>query len=212
MKAISTAYPFQVGITGGIGAGKSVVCRLFELLGVPLYVSDDRAKWLTQHDASLKERIVGLLGEEAYTTEGTYNRSYVAGRVFGDAELLSKLNALIHPAVFQDYADWLNRQRFPYVVKEAALMKAAGQGNTLDWVLLVEAPLLVRIQRIQKRDPHRSLAEIEAIIAKQASDEQRREWADGIIQNDEHSPLIRQVLAWHQRILSKVDIQAQPLL
>lgn len=212
MKAISAAYPFQVGITGGIGAGKSVVCRLFELLGVPLYVSDERAKWLTQHDLSLKERIVGLLGEEAYTADGTYNRPYVAGKVFGDAELLSKLNAIIHPAVFQDYTDWLSRQRFPYIVKEAALMKAAGQGNTLDWVLLVEAPLDVRIRRIQKRDPHRSLAEIEAIIAKQAGDEQRREWANGIIQNDEHSPLIRQVLVWHQRILSIVGIQAQSFL
>ena len=200
--------PYQVGITGGIGAGKSTVCTLFRLLGVPVYAADDRAKWLIENDLLLRSRIEALLGPEAYHPDGSYNRLYVAPRVFADAALLSQLNALVHPVVGQDYQEWVSRQGSSYVLKEAALMQAAGEGNTLDVVLVVEAPLDLRIRRLRMRDPHRSRSEIEGIMAKQATDEARSAWADGRILNDEKHPLIRQVLEWHQRFSSKIDVKS----
>ena len=194
--------PYQIGVTGGIGSGKSVVCRIFQTLGAPIYEADSRAKWLTEHDPILKAAITRLLGSQAYDHSasglGRYNRAWVASQVFADPNLLHQLNALIHPRVAADSAAWVAQHTDkPYVVKEAALMKAAGDGNTLDRVIVVQAPLDMRIERIARRDPHRSREEIQRIIERQVSDEERRSIADYLIENDETRLLLPQVVALH---------------
>ncbi|GAB3576514.1 dephospho-CoA kinase [Spirosoma luteolum] len=193
----------RVGVTGGIGSGKSIVCRVFGALGVPVYSADDRAKWLTENDPILKADIQRLLGTDAYDPLGRYNRSWVASRVFSDATLLQQLNGLIHPRVRLDTEDWVAQQTgAPYVVKEAALMKAASAATGIDRVVVVEAPLALRIARIRQRDPHRSPADIERIMASQVSDADRRSLADFVLQNDEHTLLLPQIWALHQTLLT----------
>ena len=189
----------KIGVTGGIGSGKSIVCRVFGLLGIPVYEADARARWLTQHDPILQADIVRLLGTLAYDAAGTYNRAWVAAQVFGDPDRLTALNALIHPRVLADTDAWVRRQRAPYVIKEAALLRAAGDGNDLDAVAVVTAPLPLRLQRIRQRDPHRTNAEIRAIIDRQMGDEDRLRLADYVITNDETDLLIPQILRLDQQ-------------
>lgn len=189
----------QIGITGGIGSGKSIVCQVFRALGVPVYVADDRAKWLTDHDPILKADIVRLLGPDAYTIGGTYNRSWVASQVFQNPDLLQQLNRLVHPRVMADTLTWAEQHRsLPYVIKEAALMRAAGDQNTLDKVVVVQAPIQLRIERIRQRDPHRSDAQIQAIIDSQMSDADRAKIADYVLVNDEMTLLLPQIVALHR--------------
>jgi dephospho-CoA kinase len=196
----------KIGVTGGIGAGKSTVCRVFRALGIPIYEADERAKWLTNHDPILRADLVRLLGPNAYDALGHYNRAFVAAQVFTDPALLHQLNALIHPRVFADTARWVaDHATYPYVIKEAALMNAAGpreagpreagQGNDLDAVVVVTAPESLRIERVRLRDPHRSVAEIQAIMARQLSEEARLQLADYVLHNDEKKSLIPQLLA-----------------
>lgn len=190
--------PLQIGVTGGIGSGKTVVCRVFETLGIPVYYADERAKWLTEHDPILKADITRVLGSSAYDVLGRYNRAWVATQVFSDPNLLAQLNAVIHPRVLADTANWVNQHAgHPYVIKEAALMRAAGDGNSLNKVIVVQAPLPVRVERIRRRDPHRSEQEIRNIISRQVSDDERLQIADYVLHNDESQLLLPQILALH---------------
>ncbi|QMW03561.1 dephospho-CoA kinase [Spirosoma foliorum] len=194
--------PLQIGVTGGIGSGKSVVCQVFQSLGAPVYEADERAKWLTEHDPILKADIKRVLGSNAYDAAGHYNRAWVASQVFANPELLTTLNGVIHPRVFADTAAWVNQQLGkPYVIKEAAIMKAAGDHNTLDKVIVVQAPVALRIERIHKRDPHRSEAEIRNIIARQVSDDERLKLADYVLDNDESQLLLPQIIRLHEDFL-----------
>ena len=188
-----------IGISGGIGSGKSVVCRIFNSLGVPVYNADERAKWLIQNDELLKKSIKSLLGSEAYLNDGSYNRTWVATQVFEKPELLQKLNSLVHPQVTIDTNGWAKAHRHvPYLIKEAALFSKSGQGTGLDKLLVVVAPNLLRIGRIKARDPHRSEADILKIIANQLTDKQRLKTADYVIENDENQLLIPQVYRLHE--------------
>lgn len=192
--------PLQIGVTGGIGSGKSLICAVFGALGVPVYAADDRAKWLTEHDPILKADIVRLLGPEAYTPLGQYNRQWVASQVFQNPDLLGQLNQLVHPRVMADTARWVAQHaHHPYVVKEAAIMKRAGDHNTLDKVVVVQAPMDLRIARIRLRDPQRSEAQIRGIIQNQMSDEDRAALADYILINDETALLLPQIIALHDQ-------------
>ncbi len=195
-------HPLQIGVTGGIGSGKSVVCQVFQSLGIPIYEADERAKWLTEHDPILKADIRRVLGPNAYDAAGHYNRAWVASQVFSDPALLLALNAVIHPRVLADTQLWVNQQTDkPYVIKEAALMKAAGDGNTLDKVIVVQAPVDLRVARIRTRDPHRSEAEIHNIMARQISDDERKKLADYILDNDESTLLLPQIIRLHEEFL-----------
>lgn len=194
--------PLQIGVTGGIGSGKSVVCQVFRVLGIPVYEADERARWLTEHDPILKADIQRVLGLNAYDSLGRYNRAWVASQVFANPELLAMLNDVIHPRVFTDTSSWVNEQiGKPYVVKEAALMRAAGDGNSLDKVIVVHAPVALRVERIRKRDPHRSEAEIRSIIERQMSDDERRQLADYVLENDEHQLLLPSIIRLHEDFL-----------
>lgn len=172
------------------------------MLGVPVYEADARAKWLTTQDPVLRKNIVELLGETAYLPSGEYNRVWVAEQVFGNPELLRKLNGLIHPRVRQDGAEWVqqNLGKAPYVLYEAALMRAAGDGNPFNKVIAVHAPVELRLQRVLSRDAHRTEVDVRAIMANQVTDEERLAWADFILENNEKTPLLDQVLAVHEKL------------
>ncbi len=195
--------PLQVGVTGGIGSGKSTVCRIFSCLGVPIYEADNRAKWLTNNDPNIKAEVIALLGAKSFHSDGSYNRKYVASRVFADAQLLQKLNRIIHPRVFADSDRWLQQYgAHPYVIREAAIMNKAGEGNTLDKVIVVTAPLTLRIGRIKLRDTQRSEEDIQAIVENQVSEETRLALADFVIDNGENAALIPQILSLHETLRS----------
>ena len=193
----------KVGITGGIGAGKSMVSRIFKLLNIPVYDADSRARWLMNHDPGLRKGIIGLFGPEAFTDAGL-NRTYIAQQTFSDKTRLNQLNALVHPAVGTDYHTWEKNQKSPYSLKEAALLYEAGSYQQLNLVIVVSAPEEIRIQRVLKRDPHRTKEDIEAIISKQWSQEKKEELADFIIYNDGGQLVIPQVLSIHEKIMALI--------
>ena len=181
----------KVGITGGIGTGKSTVAKIFSSLGIPVYEADYRAKILIENEESVVRRIKDLLGPHAYHSDGSYNKAFVAGKVFDNQELLKSLNAIVHPAVGQDFNNWVSQQSgAPYIIKEAAIMS---RGSGLDKIIVVSSPLELRISRIQKRDG-RSIQEIQNIINKQKSEEQYIELSDFEVKNNEIDFILPQVL------------------
>lgn len=190
----------KLGITGGIGSGKSTVCEIFRSLGIPVYSADDRAKALMTEDSELVKAVKTLFGSDAYLSDGSLNRGYIASIVFQDAQKLESLNALVHPAVFRDFARWSAEQKSPYVIKEAALMFESGSFRDLDYVATVSAPQKLRIERSMKRDNTNAEA-IKARMKKQWSERQRLEAADFVLKNDGEHPLIPQVLELHQKML-----------
>lgn len=189
----------KVGLTGGIGSGKSLVAKLFSLLGVPIYESDQRAKLLIEHHETIISEIKELLGEQAYTLEGKYDKVFVSQAVFQNEELLKRLNHIVHPRVRQDFEGWLTVQNAPFVIKEAAIMN---RNAGLDKIIVVDSPKDLRIKRLLKRDIHRNLAEIEKILENQKSPEEFLEMADFVINNDEKSLLIPQVLEIYKKLIS----------
>ena len=196
--------PLQVGITGGIGSGKSLVCKIFNTLGAPVYYADDRAKWLANHNQPIRQQVIQAFGAEAYDEHGL-NRAYLANTVFNDQQQLARLNAIIHPAVGSDYRTWVGEQHAPYVLKEAALMFESGSYKALDRVVTVSAPEDIRIERVLQRDTFRSRDQIKAIIDKQLSEQERCERSDHIIKNDGSELVILQVLELHERFIHAKD-------
>ncbi|MDO5487121.1 MAG: dephospho-CoA kinase [Rikenellaceae bacterium] len=142
---------YKVGITGGIGSGKSTVCRLFEQNGIAVYDSDARAKALMAEDATLREQLVEAFGAECYNEQGL-NRAYLAGRVFGDEAELQRLNGIVHPAVKEDFRRWADLQRGAYVVLESAILFESGFDTEVNTTLAVMAPMEERLRRTVERD------------------------------------------------------------
>lgn len=152
------ASPFQIGITGGIGSGKSLVTRIFGHLGIPVYDADSHAKELMTTDGILVSQIRKEFGDLSYNPDGTLNRVYLGNTVFSDSKRLEILNRLVHPRVTLDYERWLKLHlKSKYVIKEAALLFEAGTAASLDKVVVVSAPEELRIKRVLKRDPHRTV-------------------------------------------------------
>lgn len=197
------AKPYTVGVTGGIGAGKSMVTKVFSTLGIPTYDADTQAKKLMNSNAELKTAITNLFGAQAYQDD-LLNRKFIASRVFTDHSLLDQLNSLVHPAVANDFQDWSLNQKSIYVIKEAALLFEAGSYKTLDKIIVVTAPEALRINRVINRD-NRSEQEVRDIIAKQWPQSEKEKLADYVITNDEQTMIIPQVLGIHQELLSKVS-------
>ena len=200
---MTSKRPTWVGITGGLGSGKSTVCRFFRLLGIPVYSSDDRAKWLMAHDPELKAKISESFGAESYLSDGSVNRTFLASQVFSDPEKVKKINSLVHPAVGRDFISWAEKQTAPYLLKEAALLFETGAAKELDYVINVSSPLKIRIARVLMRDPHRDEAQINHIIDQQMPDEQKNEQADFVIKNTENKLIIPQILEIHTKLCAQ---------
>lgn len=201
---MSNGKPKLVGITGGIGSGKSTAAKIFSILGIPIYYADDRAKWLMQNNADLVQKIKDVFGSESYQSDGSLDRVYLAKHVFGDAEKLAQINALVHPVVGNDFNSWAEKQHTSYVLKEAALLFETGSYQKLFKTINVSAPLKLRITRILMRDPHRTEEQINAIIDKQMPDEEKNKLADFVIKNGDNKLLITQVIDIHKRIVDTV--------
>ncbi|MBX2895178.1 MAG: dephospho-CoA kinase [Cyclobacteriaceae bacterium] len=194
--------PLQVGITGGIGSGKSLVCKIFNTLGVPSYDADSRAKIVMTTDGILVEAIKKEFGVLSYDATGTLNRQHLATTVFNQPDKLKRLNELVHPRVALDYERWVQSQAtVKYVLKEAALLFESGSDQTLNKIIVVTAPETLRVQRILQRDPHRSIEQTKAIIRNQMAEAEKIKRADYVITNDETQLLIPQVLNLHYQFI-----------
>lgn len=192
----------KIGITGGIGAGKSLICEIFQLLGIPNYPADFRAKWLQSNDPELKAKIVFHFGKEAYFGNGELNRDFLSKEVFADDEKLELLNSLVHPAVAEDFEKWCAQHADkPYILKEAALLFETGSYKQLDATINIHANEELRLKRTLERDPQRTKESVLSIIKKQFSDEDRMELADYVIYNDESQSVIRQVMELHEELV-----------
>lgn len=198
--------PLLIGVTGGIGSGKSTVCKIFETLGVPVYYADDRGKTLMTGDPELVEQIISEFGSESYTGSGELNRAYLAQMVFPNPEKLEKLNSFVHPSVANDFKQWVYaNQNKDYLLKEAALLYEIGSYKALDSTISVMASKDVRTQRVLLRDEQRTLAQVEQILERQTNDATRRKLADYKVDNGGAKLLIPQVLSIHDKILGSAS-------
>ena len=196
---MSSKRPLLIGITGGIGAGKSIVCRVFKSLGTPVYDADTSAKWLMNESPKLKSQIIELFGDKAYSSDGVLNNKFIAGEVFHVKDKLKILNSFVHPAVKQDFEHWVEKHPTEkYVLKEAALLIEAGSYKDLDQLILVTAPKEIRIKRVLERDLHRDREQVLAIIDKQLTDDLKAEKAQHVLVNDGKTMLLPQILGLHQ--------------
>ena len=170
-----------VGLTGGIGSGKSTVAKFFKALGVPVYDSDDQAKRLMKSSKKIRKKIIALLGEEAYQDKAL-NKPFIAKLVFGDEELLEKLNGIVHPAVRKHFLKWYQKQTHPYVVQETALLFENKSSDFYDKIILVTAPVKTRIARVMSRD-NSSEEQVMARIKNRLEDAVKIELSNYIIEN-----------------------------
>jgi dephospho-CoA kinase len=188
----------KIGITGGIGSGKTTVCRIFELLGVPIYYADEASKKLLVTDPEIKKEIVAVFGEEVLDEQQTISRKKVAARVFGNESELKKLNAIMHPAVALHFESWLKGYvSQPYILKEAAIMFESGAYKQMDKIITVSAPEELRIARVLNRDVV-TREEVQRRLHAQLSEEERIKRSQYVIVNDEQQLVIPQVMELHQ--------------
>lgn len=190
----------KIGITGGIGSGKTTVCRIFANLGIPVFYADTVAKEIMVTDPVLIRGVKDAFGDESYDAAGKLNNKNIAGIVFNDHIALAKLNALVHPAVFRAFDLWLATvpSAAPYVLKEAALLFESGSNQACDQTVLVTAPVPTRLKRVTERDGATE-EQVLARMNKQLSDEEKIKMADFIIRNDESQSVILQVMELHNR-------------
>jgi len=188
-----------IGLTGGIGSGKTTVAKMFSDFGVPVYNSDVEAKKLTNTSQSIKKALTSLLGKEIYQ-EGVLDKKLLAGFIFNDSILLEKVNAIIHPEVADHFKQWAALQTFPYVLKEAAILYESGSYKQCDRVIMVTAPIEDRMRRVMDRD-HISREEVKARMKNQWDDAKKMELADFIINNITLSDTQKQVEAIHYQLI-----------
>ncbi len=193
----------KIGLTGGIGSGKTTVAQIFEVLGVPVYYADDAAKKLMNEDENLKQQIIKHFGEESYE-DGLLNRAYLSTTVFSDPEKTTLINSIIHPATIADAEKWMNAQNTPYAIKEAALIFEAGAEKQLDLVIGVYANEPLRIKRVMARN-NISEAAVKLRMQNQMDEESKMNLCDAVLLNDEEDLLIPQVVAFHENLLKNME-------
>ncbi len=191
-----------IGITGGIGSGKSTICKIFSLLGIPIFDSDTETKELYNTDAELKSKIIHFFGAESYTNAG-FNKPYIAGIVFKDTEKIKTLNAIVHPFVQKRTEEWMAQHtNQKYVLKESAILIESGAYKKVNKILYIQAPIELRIQRVMQRSNFTE-ADVRKRIQLQMPEEEKIKLADYIIYNNEKELLIPQVLALHMLFSNK---------
>ena len=187
----------RVGLTGGIGSGKTTIAQLFEALNIPVYYADDAAKKLMNTNEKLKASIIQYFGKDSYKND-ELDRKYLASVVFNDKEKLELLNSLTHPATIADAEEWMNKQTAPYCIKEAALLFESGAAERLDYIIGVYAPQHIRVERVMKRD-NLPAEEVMKRISRQIDEEMKMKLCDFIITNNDQQLVIPQVLELHKR-------------
>ncbi|WP_207532254.1 dephospho-CoA kinase [Desertivirga arenae] len=193
----------RIGITGGIGSGKTTICKVFEIFGIPVFYADIAAKSVMQNDPLLVSAVKDLFGDEAYFESGELNRSYLAAKVFGDEKELKKLNSIVHPAVFRAFDLWSEQQKnVPYVLKEAALLYESNSYQDCSYTILVKSPLELKLKRVMQRD-NVSGEEIRKRMARQWTDEEKEKLADIVLNNNETYFLLPEIIKLHQRFLEE---------
>lgn len=191
----------RIGLTGGIGSGKTTIAKIFEVLGIPVYYADVEAKRIMNEDTELRASIIKEFGESAYS-EGKLNRAYISSIVFSNNYKLELLNSLVHPATIRDADSWMQKQDAPYVIKEAALLFESGAAEHLDQIIGVFAPVSLRIKRVMDRDN----VQREEVIKRmnyQVNDSIKMKLCDFVIVNDEQSSVMEQVLKIHEELFQK---------
>lgn len=188
--------PLKIGITGGIGSGKSTICNIFAQLGVPVYNADEMAKWLMQHQPALQQAIKKIFGTKAYVTNDTLNRAHIAKLAFANPNMLKQLNAVVHPAVLTHFNDWASKQQNNYIVKEAALMFESNSFLDVDAIVTISAPEALRIKRTIARDQTDKQSVMKR-IKNQMPEELKIKLADFVITNNETVPLLPQIMRLH---------------
>jgi len=197
----------RVGLTGGIGSGKSTVAGIFKVLGIPVFDADATARNIMNEDEALKEKIIATFGEASYQ-EGKLNRKYIANIVFNDAFKLEQLNALVHPATIAAAERWMQQQHTPYAIKEAALFFESGSAAGTDVIVGVFAPQALRIQRVMERDGV-GRQEVLARMGRQIDDEIKKLLCDFVIINDEQQMLLPRLLQLHSALLKLANTHEQ---
>ena len=184
----------KIGITGGIGSGKSVVCRIFSILGIPVFEADKEAKNLINNNQVIRNKFIHLFGSEIYTPEGPLDRKKLAEILFKDQHLLNEVNGIVHPEVRRSFVEWADRyQNAPYIIHEAAILIETGFYKMMDRTILVVAPEPVRVKRVVERD-HLTEKEVAERISRQWDDSEKMKYADYIITNDDKKLIIPQVI------------------
>jgi len=190
----------RVGLTGGMGSGKTTVAAVFAALGIPVYSADDAAKRLMNEDESLKAQLIEKFGENTYTN-GLLDRAHLAAEVFTDKDKLTLLNSIVHPATIADGEKWMQQQTTPYAIKEAAIIFESGSQRYLDYIIGVDAPVTLRIYRSMKRD-HLSKEEVNARLNRQMDDAIKMKLCDFVITNNGQQAVLPQVMALHEQLLT----------
>ena len=193
-----------VGLTGGIGSGKTTVAHIFKSLGVPVYNSDKEAKSLMQSSEVIKQELIQLLGEDCYTADGQLNRSFIASKVFEDAVLLEKINAIVHPKVATHFEQWFSKQNTPYIIKEVAILFETKSQYLFDFIITVTAPVEIRIQRVMERD-QKTKKEVQAIIDKQLPDSEKIIQSNFVINNSTLLEIENKSILIHNEILNLIN-------
>lgn len=188
-----------VGLTGGIGSGKTTVAKLFEALGVPVYIADDKAKRLMNSSKVIRRKLIDLFGEDAYV-DNELNKPFIASKIFNDATILAQMNAIVHPKVGLDFKRWLKKQQSAYVIKEAAIIFEHQMQSQYDYIITVTADAKDKISRVIKRDGTTE-AKILAIIKNQMPDDEKVKLSDFVIVNDRLEDTKKQVLKLHTKLL-----------
>ena len=192
-----------VGLTGGIGSGKSTVARMFESKGIPVYTADDEAKKLMNTSKVIKKQLINLLGNECYQN-GELNKAFISTKIFNDKTILKKINAIVHPKVGNHFKRWLKKQTAPYIIKEAAIIFENNLQSQYDVIITVVAKKETRIERILKRDAT-SIDKIENIIKNQISDEEKIKLSNYVVYNQDLDETARQVSEIHDKILESLS-------
>jgi dephospho-CoA kinase len=195
----------KIGLTGGIGSGKSSVAQIFEVLRIPVYYADSAARDLMNQDPELKNKIIASFGPDVYKN-GKLDRSYLGAMVFPDAGKLKLLNSIVHPVTIRDSEIWMQKQTTPYAIKEAALIFEAGLEKYLDYIIGVTAPESLRIQRVVERD-HTTAEKVMERMHQQMDEKEKISRCNYVIVNDGVSPLLPQVLAIHKTLMAKASME-----
>ena len=194
--------PTIVGLTGGIGSGKTTVANYFKALNVPVYIADNEAKALMNRSKVIKRKLIKLFGDEAYV-DNTLNKPFIASQIFSNQDLLKKMNAIVHPKVAKHFSNWVKKQNVPYVISEVAIIFENGSQGKYDYIITVVAPEQTRLNRVIKRD-NSSEAKVKAIMNNQWTDQQKTEQSDFVINNTDLKDTKLQVENIHSKLLKSI--------